>query len=55
MICLQVIYLLLEDLRPEVLAYEFDSLQMISEPGPIHGIPSQKNYIEIVQKVKHER
>ena len=42
MIGLQVVYLLLEELGPEVLADELDCLQMITETRPLHGIPKKK-------------
>lgn len=42
MICLQVVYLLLEELGPEVLAYELDGLKMITEPWPLLGVPKQE-------------
>lgn len=42
MVCLQVVNLLLEELRPKILADELDGLEMIREPRPLHGIPNNK-------------
>lgn len=39
MICLQVVYLFLEDFRPEILTDKLDCLKMVTEPWPLHSIP----------------
>lgn len=39
MICLQVVYLFLEDFGPEILTDELDCLKMVTKPRSFHGIP----------------
>ena len=41
MVCLQIVNLLLKELRPKILADELDGLQMVTEPRPLHGVPDQ--------------
>lgn len=41
MICLQVVYLFLEDFRPEILADKLDCLKMVTEAWPLHCIPNK--------------
>jgi len=48
MVCLQVVNLLLEELRPKILADELDGLEMIREPRPLHGIPFRELVTDLI-------
>ena len=48
MIGFQVVNLLLEKLRPEILADELDGLKMITESRPLHGILVRKTIINML-------
>lgn len=39
MICLQVVYLLLEEFGPKIFADKLDCLKMITEAWPLHCVP----------------
>ena len=45
MIGFQVVNLLLEKLRPKILADELDGLKMIAKSRPLHGLPVRKTII----------
>ena len=48
MICLQVVYLLLEELGPEVLTYELDGFKMIIEPWPLLGVSFRELVADLI-------
>ena len=45
MICLQVIYLFLEDFKPKILTNKFDCLEMVTKPWSLHGIPTKIKFV----------
>lgn len=48
MICLQVVYLFLEDFRPEILADKLDCLKMVTEAWPLHCIPLRELMADLI-------